>query len=118
MKSFIIGIIVIYCIYSFVIKGKSPKTILTKLGTFLTLSLNFLNKKINSISKTKNARKPFFNNKSTLSEIMLTTLIIPLLSIILLDCGIHVYLFFNLILITLSVSFIIYLDKRFGKRAD
>jgi hypothetical protein len=115
MKSFIIGIIVIYCIYSFVIKEKSPKTILTKLGTFLTSSLNFLNKKINSISKTKNKRKPFFNNKSTITEIKLITLITPLMTIIFLDHGIGIYLFVTLMLLIPTLAHTIYVDKRYGK---
>ena len=115
MTSYITGIFAILCIYTFVIKGKSPKTILTKLGTFLTLSLNFLNKKINSISKTKNKRKPFFNKESSKGGIVIAMIMIPFACIIvLLGYGIRIYIFTTLTLLIPTIAFIIYSDKRYG----
>ncbi len=115
MTSFITGIFAIFCIYTFVIKKKSPKTILTKLGIFLNSSLNFLNKKINSISKTKNKRKPFFNKQSTYGAIFIAMIMIPYACIIILIIyGIHVYIFTTLTLLISTIAYIIYSDKRYG----
>ena len=72
-------------------------------------------KKLLLPSKTKNARKPFFNKESTKGGIVIAMMLIPFACImVFLGYGIRVYLFTTLILLIIAVAIIIYSDKQYG----